>query len=334
VKIAVAYNDDAHLKTHLNPTELVGEAEVADTAYEIAELLRAELVPVRDDIPGALRRLQSFDVVVDLCEGVLGDPRLEKNFALALEMLGIPHTAGDPISLGICGDKVLTKRLLRAGGLPSPEGLAVTADTQPDDWLRLLSALCFPVIVKPSREDAGVGIDASSVAHTADDAIERCRAIHRTYRQPALVEEFIDGRELNQALYHGPDGLVLLPPGEVLFSEALPPHERVVGWKAKWDYGSEEDRATVNRTPAQISDSLRFEIGTLCSTAVTLLGISGYCRLDLRQAQTGELFILDVNPNPDIGAGTGFRKALEAASISFREFLQHLIIAARARHSR
>lgn len=330
MKIAVAYNDDAHLKTHLNPTELVGEAEVADTAYEIAELLRGELVPVRDDITGALRRLQSFDVVVDLCEGVLGDPRLEKNFALALEMLGIPHTAGDPISLGICGDKVLTKRLLRAGGLPSPEGVAVTADTEQS----VLSMLRFPVIVKPSREDAGVGIDASSVARTADEAIERCHAIHRTYRQPALVEEFIDGRELNQALYHGPDGLVLLPPGEVVFAESLPPHERVVGWKAKWDYGSEEDRSTVNRTPAQISDSLRSEIGKLCASAVSLLGISGYCRFDLRQAGTGELFILDVNPNPDIGAGTGFRRALEAASISFREFLQHLIIAARARHPR
>ena len=334
MKIAVAYNDDAHLKTHLNPTELVGEREVADTAREIAELLRAELVPVRDDIAEALHRLESFDVVFDLCEGVLGDPRLEKNFALALEMLGIAHTAGDPISLGICGDKVLTKRLLRAGGLPSPEGVAVMADTQQGDWVQLLSPLHFPTIVKPSREDAGVGIDASSVARTADEAIERCHAIHRTYRQPALVEEFIDGRELNQALYHGPNGLVLLPPGEVLFSESLPQHERIVGWKAKWDYGSAEDRATVNRTPAQISDSLRSEVGKLCSSAVSLLGISGYCRFDLRQATTGELFIIDVNPNPDIGAGTGFRKALEAASISFREFLQHLMIAARARHSR
>lgn len=334
MRIAVAYNDDVHLKTHLNPTELVGEAEVAETAHEVAALLDGELVPVRDDIARVLRHLHSFDVVFDLCEGVLGQPRLEKNFVLALEMFGIPHTAGDPIAIGICGDKVLTKRLLRAGGLPSPEGVAVMADTRQGDWLQQLSKLHFATIVKPSREDAGVGIDASSVAQTADEAIERCHAIHRTYRQPALVEEFIDGRELNQALYHGANGLVLLPPGEVVFSESLTPHERIVGWKAKWDYGSAEDRATVNRTPARISDSLRSEVGKLCSSAVSLLGISGYCRFDLRQAKTGELFLIDVNPNPDIGAGTGFRKALEAASISFRDFLQDLIIAARAHYAR
>ena len=334
MKVAVAWNDDLHRKDHLNPTELVGEAEVAETAHEVAALLGAELVPVRDDIAGALRRLRSFDVVFNLCEGVLGDPRLEKNFALALEMLGIAHTSGDPIAIGICNDKVLTKRLLHAGGLPSPEGVAVTTDTLSRDPLQLLSSLHFPTIVKPSREDAGVGIDASSVARTADEAIERCHVIHRTYRQPALVEEFIDGRELNQALYHGSSGLVLLPPGEVLFAESLTPEERVVGWKAKWDYGSPEDRGTVNRTPAQISDSLSYEVGKLCSSAVSLLGISGYCRFDLRQATTGELFILDVNPNPDIGAGTGFRKALEAASISFRDFLQDLIIAARAHAAR
>src|SRR5205814_794181 len=136
------------------------------------------------------------------------------------------------------------------------------------------------------------------------------------------------GNELNQAFFHGPDGLVLLPPGEVVFSNELKPHERIVGWKAKWDYGSAEDRATVNRTPAQISESLRAEIADICTRAVTLLGITGYCRFDLRQAATEELFILDVNPNPDIGAGTGFRKALDVAGIPFRDFLNATIMAA------
>jgi D-alanine-D-alanine ligase len=324
--VAVAYNDDAHLKNHLNATELIGEAEVIETAKEVAELLGATLLPVRDDIP--FDDLKRFDVVFNLCEGVQGNPRLEMHFALALEMFGVAHTGGDPIAVGICGDKTLTKRLLRAGGLPSPNGFCVTNDTSRSDTLRQLSALRLPTIVKPSREDAGVGIDAGSVARTADEVIERCTHIHQTYRQPALVEEFIDGQELNQALFFGADGLVLLPPGEVCFAPELLPHERIVGWKAKWDYGSPEDRMTVNRTPAAISDSLRAEIGRICSEAASLLGIRGYCRFDLRRSQAGELFIVDVNPNPDIGAGTGFRKALDAAGISFRDFLNATIIAA------
>ena len=324
----VCFNDDAHLKSHLNPTELLGEEEVAAAAQEVAAALNTTLVPVGDDVLGALRALQPFDLVVNLCEGVLGQPRLEKNFALALEMLGVRHTSGDPIAIGICGDKALTKAMLRAGGLPSPAGFPVTSDTTESDLLQQLSALRLPAIVKPSREDAGVGIEPASVARTADEVIARCRYIHQTYRQPALVEEFIDGDELNQALYYGPDGMVLLPPGEVCFAPDLAPQERIVGWKAKWDAGSREDLGTTNRTPARISDSLRAEIGRLCTEAVRLLGITGYCRFDLRRSAAGELFIVDVNPNPDIGAGTGFRKALTAAGISLQQFLNELIITA------
>jgi D-alanine-D-alanine ligase len=328
LSVAVCFNDDAHLKSHLNPTELLGEQEVAAAAGEIASALNATLVPVRDDILGALRQLQQFDVVVNLCEGVLGQPRLEKNFALALEMLGVRHTSGDPISIAICGDKALTKALLRAGGLPSPAGFPVTTDTSERDLVQQLSALHLPTIVKPSQEDAGVGIEPASVSRTVDEVIERCRHIHQTYQQPALVEEFIDGEELNQALYHGPNGLVMLPPGEVCFAPELAPGERIVGWKAKWDEGSPEDLGTVNRTPAQISESLRAEIARLCTDAVQLLGITGYCRFDLRRSLAGELFIVDVNPNPDIGAGTGFRKALAAAGISLQQFLNETIMAA------
>jgi D-alanine-D-alanine ligase len=200
----------------------------------------------------------------------------------------------------------------------------VTSDTSERDLLQQLSQLRLPTIVKPSREDAGVGIEPASVARSEGEVIERCRHIHQTYRQPALVEEFIDGAELNQALYHGPNGLVLLPPGEVCFAPELAPHERIVGWKAKWDAGSPEDLATVNRTPAQIPDALREEIGRTCTEAVRLLGITGYCRFDLRDGR-----IIDVNPNPDLGAGTGFRKALQAAGIPLRQFLNEIIIAGR-----
>jgi len=155
------------------------------------------------------------------------------------------------------------------------------------------------------------------------------RHVVETYRQPALVEEFIDGPEYNQALYVANDGLHLLPPGEIVFDESLAAGERVVGWKAKWAAGSAEDRATKNRTPAVISEELRGEIGRLCESAATLLSLRGYCRIDLRQSRSGELWIVDINPNPDIGRGSGLRLALEAAGVSFSDFVNALIMAAR-----
>jgi D-alanine-D-alanine ligase len=319
-RVAVAYNDDLHRKPHLNEVERLGEAEVLDTAREVAALTGGELVPVGDDLLAALDAVKRFDVVVDLCEGVLGRSDWEKNFALALEMLGVAHTSCDPIAVGLCGDKRLVKRLLGAAGLPTPRE-HVPAEEPSPGW---------PFIVKPSREDAGIGIDAASVVTTPEELEARVLFVEERYRQPALVEEFIEGRELNQSLYLGR----VLPPGEVVFAADLAPRERIVGWKAKWAAGSREDLGTVNRTPADVDQATREELASLCLRAAELLGIDMAVRFDVRQAQDGRLFIVDINPNPDIGRGTGFRRALDAAGVSFSDFIGDLIIAARARRSR
>jgi len=328
VSIVVAYNDDSALKTHLNEVERIGEEEVIETAHEIASLLGAKLMPVRG-VRGAIDALRSDKpgVVINLCEGVEGNPRWEMHFALALEMLGIPFTGCDPVAVGICGDKWMTKQLLQVSGIPTPRGFVVTSSEN----CELTTENSGTWIVKPSREDAGIGVDATSVCSTPRDVTARCAETIKTYRQPALVEEFIDGRELNQALYESPDGLVVLPPGEIVFAERLAPAERVVGWKAKWQAGSAEDRATVNRTPGVMDDTLRRDVADLCTRAAKVLSLHGYCRFDLRQRPTGELCIIDINPNPDIGPNTGFRKALSAAGIEFSEFLQQLMMAARSR---
>lgn len=319
LRVVVAYNDDADLKTHLNEIERIGEEEVGQTAREIAGIVGGEILPVRD-VRAAIDQLRRIrpEMVVNLCEGVAGKPRWEMHFALLLEMLRLPFTGCDPIATGICGDKALTKHLLEANGISVPRGRVVPA--------------LHAWIVKPSREDAGIGIEASSVCTTLEEVDARIRHVEETYRQPALVEEFIDGRELNQALFYGRDGIVVLPPGEIIFHGATP-QERIVGWKAKWAEGSAEDRATRNVTPAVVSEALRGDLADLCRRAASVLSIGGYCRFDVRQRPSGELCIIDVNPNPDIGEGTGFRKALRAAGIGFPDFLDQLMIAARSKRA-
>jgi len=319
-RIAVAYNDDSDLKPNLNEFERFGEEEVIDCASESAELLGAEMVPVRCDIEGALRKLRDFDVVIDYCEGVLGNPRHEKSFALALEMIGIAHTSCDPIAVALCTDKILVKQLLQASGLPTPRGYASPSEAPSGTY-----------IVKPSLEDAGIGIDRHAVVTTRAELNARYAYVTERYEQPALIEEFIEGRELNQSIYCGN----LLPTGEVVFAEHLPPAERVVGWKAKWANGSAEDLATKNRTPACIDTATRAVIERICLTAVEMLGTDMTVRFDLRQqSHTGVIYIVDINPNPDLGLGSGFRKALDAAGILFSDLLNALIIAACARRSR
>ena len=324
VRVVVAYNDDASLKSHLNATELRGEAEVIETAREIASLLDATLLPVTE-VAAALQSLKNDrpDVVFNLCEGVGGNPRFEPNFALALEMLAIPFTGSDPIATAICNDKYLTRQLLANAGCPVPGGFLVTGPVPHVEgtW-----------IVKPVHEDAGIGIDAASVCTGHDAVAARCAEVIATYRQPALVEEFIDGREINQSIYFRATGEpVVLPAGEILFGDDLTPLERVVGWKAKWDEGSVEDRATVSRTPAHLGEAETAALQAVCVQAATALTIGGYCRFDLRQRATGEMNIIDVNPNPDIGRDSGFRKALAAAGIEFVDFCNELMMAALSR---
>ncbi len=318
--IAVAYNDDSDLKPQLNEFERFGEEEVVDCATETAELLGAEMVPVRYEIDSALRKLRQFDVVIDYCEGVLGDPRHEKSFALAMEMLGIAHTSCDPLAVALCTDKILVKRLLAASGLPTPRGYTRPSEAPPGTY-----------IVKPSLEDAGIGIDRHAVVTTHAELEARYALTTERYQQPALIEEFIDGRELNQSIYCGK----LLPTGEMLFAAHLTPTERVVGWKAKWANGSAEDLATCNRTPACIDEATQRGVSRICLKAVELLGADMTVRFDLRQSsQSGVTYIVDINPNPDLGIGSGFRRALDAAGILFSDLLEDLIIAACARRSR
>lgn len=325
MRVVVAFNDDADRKSHLNDAELAGEEEVIATAREVADTIGGELLPVRSvpEAMGALRRIRP-DVVFNLCEGVEGRPRWEMHFALALEMLGVPSTSGDPLSLGMCGDKTLVKRLLGAAGVPVPRGFAVTDPLE-------VPAVEGTWIVKPSREDAGVGIDAGSVCGTREEIASRCRFVIDRYRQPALVEEFLTGREVNQAFFDGRNGRVILPPGEIVFGDELSERERIVGWKAKWAAGSREDLGTISKRVPVTDLTIQSDLSCLTLRVATVLSLHGYCRIDMRQRSTGELCILDVNPNPDIGAGAGFRKALEAAGIPFREFLTELMMAARSR---
>ena len=336
MKVAVAYNDDAHLKGHLNPTEMIGEREVIETAREVSDTLAGDhdchLLPVSESLADATSSLSRFgpDVVINLCEGAFGNTRFESSISLFFDMLGLPHTGCDAIASRIAQDKALLKELLAGAAIPTPEGFASTRGMSDAEFLE-----CFlrkigtsRAIVKPSREDAGLGIESGSVVASASVALLRAGAIETRFQQPALVEQFVAGGELNQAIYWNAQGAVLLPPGEVIFADELPSEERIVGWEAKWNDGSSADLATLNRTPAQISPGARARLQSICGQTASMLGLSAYCRFDVREDAKGAMFLIDVNPNPDIGRGSGFRKALAAARIEFRDFLNELIIAA------
>lgn len=337
MRIAITYNADTHLKPHLNDIERLGEDEVAESARDVYAALsgnhQCALLPVGDCITAGLQAIRDFapDLVFNLCEGVLGRTRWEAHFVLALDLLGIPYCGCDAVTIALCQDKGFIKQFLRQIGVATPPGLALAPGCPEDQARRDIAALLAGtdrVIVKPAREDGGIGVDAESVVRDPEAALARVRAVWASYQQPALVEAFIDGAEYNLALYHaGGGGLVALPPGQIVFASGLTPEQRVVGWKAKWDVGSREDLATESRVARNLDPALHADLLQTCTRAAMMLGMTGYCRFDLRQGPDGRIYVIDVNANPDIGPGSGFRKALAAADVPFTSFLEQLIAA-------
>jgi len=332
MKIAITYNADAAAKPHLREAD---PRQVAASAREVFAALshshECALFPVADRI-AALRSIRAFapDLVFNLCEGVLGHSGWDAHFVLALELLGIPCCGCDAVSIALTQDKAMMKGLLRRIGAPTPDGFAAAVGCPEDQLLADLQALLATsasgrVIIKPSREDAGIGVDATSVVADPAAGLARCRALWATHRQPALIEAFIAGAEYNLALYAGRRGLVTLPPGQIVFAPALAPDQRIVGWRAKWDLGSPEDLATASCIVREMPPALHAAITSTCRHVASTLGLTGYCRFDLREGVDGQLHVLDVNANPDIGAGSGFRKALAAAGVGFEDFLAELI---------
>lgn len=339
MKIAITYNADSDAKPILHGVLRPETHAVAGSAQDVfAALSRSHecaLFPLTDTV-ATLRAVRAYapDVVFNLCEGVLGHSGWDAHFVLALELLGIPCAGCDAVSIALTQDKAMMKGLLRRIGTPTPDGLVAApgcdeASLRADITALLARSSSGRVIVKPSREDAGVGVDATSVAADPDAALARCRALWSALGQPALVETFLGGAEYNLALYAGRGGLVTLPPGQIVFASSLDPHHRVVGWRAKWDVGSPEDLATVSCIVREMPPALSAAITSTCRHVASTLGLTGYCRFDLREDDDGRLHVLDINANPDIGAGSGLRKALAAAGLGFDEFLAELIAARR-----
>jgi D-alanine-D-alanine ligase len=268
--------------------------------------------------------------VFNLCEGVLGHSGWDAHFVLALELLGIPCCGCDAVSIALTQDKAMMKGLLRRIGARTPDGFAAAVGCPEDQLLADLAGLTRRsasgrVIIKPSREDAGVGVDATSVVADpppAWPAAARCGrpTASRPSSRPSSTAPSTTSRCTPAAAASSP-----CRPGQIVFASTLAPDQRIVGWRAKWDLGSPEDLATASCIVREMPPALHAEITGTCRHVASTLGLTGYCRFDLREGADGQLHVLDVNANPDIGAGSGFRKALAAAGISFEDFLAELI---------
>jgi D-alanine-D-alanine ligase len=306
--------------------------DIKGIAEHVVELLTADgfvtgSLGVTGDVFAAVEGIKAFapDVVFNLCESIGGDNRFEPLLPLLLDREGIAYTGSGPLTLSLALHKHKAKEILRARGVPTPEALHLTTPdvsgvTQP-----------FPLIVKPAREDASVGICSDSVVHDRSALRRRVTHILSHYRQPALVERYIDGREIYVSMLGRPAGVAqIFPFYEIDFSLMPADRPRIVSFEGKWVEGSDEFVGTKPVLCQGLSAELQARITEVALRAFEAMEIRDYARLDVRLATSGPdagtPFVIDVNPNCDLSdeAG-GYAKAARAAGLGYDEVIRRIV---------
>ncbi|MBI1937770.1 MAG: ATP-grasp domain-containing protein [Ignavibacteriales bacterium] len=260
------------------------------------------------------------DVVFNLVELYKDQPRLEMNFTGLLELLNTAYTGAPPMALGTCQNKTLTKRILSSLGIRTPRYKIIKTM---DRSFRL--GLRYPLIVKPALEDASVGIDNDAIVYNVDSLKKRVEYVFNSFKQPALVEEFILGRELNVAVF-GDKNPKVLPISEIDFSKMPENLHPIVSFQAKWDPHHEAYHKTIPICPAQLADEIRIEAEQMALQCVKAVGCRDYARVDMRLSKAdNKLYVLEVNPNPDLQEGAGFMRSAKHAGYSYRKTLKMIV---------
>ncbi len=187
--------------------------------------------------------------------------------------------------------------------------------------------LKYPLLVKPAFEDASVGIENESIVSSAKELQTRVNYVIRYFDQPVLVEEFIEGRELNVAVL-GDTKLRVLPISEIDFSR-MPDHlYNIVSYQAKWDPKHESYHKTIPKCPANLPKKIEEQAKSIALHAFRVMGCRDYARIDMRFSKDKKLYVLEVNPNPDLTEGAGFMRSAAAAGLSYSQTLKKIILMA------
>jgi len=272
------------------------------------------------------------DLVINMAEAFAGKSALESNIAGLLNLLDLRYTGSSPAGLLVAGDKTLSKKVLRFHGIKTPEFATVYRGMV--DWA---GDVQFPLIVKPPQEDASLGITQKSIVHDVRELLEKIAEIQGEYQSPALAEQFIEGREYYVGVL-GNQNARALPVIELDFSKYPADRPRIASWEAKWgdegDGKGAEFEGTESVFPEDLPDELRDRMQKAAVDAFHALRLRDYARIDMRVTDTGDIYIIEVNPNCYLEAKSEFARAAERDGIPFDALIGQIVELASARYAR
>ena len=310
MKIALVYSSKAGMASSVTgrlpveqrdeedepPPDYFAECDSDDTIEAVRSALatRHDVVPIESDAR-AFDRLREAapDLVFNISERLVG-PNRESHIPTLCEILELPYTGSDPLTLGLCLDKSRAKEILSFHKVPNPGFWIVEPGAAvPED-------VVLPAIVKPLYEGSSKGIKDNSVVDRREDLVARVREVTELYSQPVIIERFLAGREFTVGVLGNAPRYEVLPIVEIDHG-LLPPGARpIYSYEAKWIWDTPDKPLEIFKCPASISAELKAKIEAVVVETCRILRIKDWCRIDVRLDERGEPNILEVNPLPGI----------------------------------
>lgn len=327
--VALIYNGSTETAPE-SPTDRASIADLLAMIRMMARTLRrlghqVMVMPLTNDFFAFQRKLRRLnpDVVFnqfeDFAHGAADDMRL----VAMLRLMGYPHTGAPALALGLSHYKFTIASLLAGAGVPIPPNTALletVGAVNQHKWR-------FPLIVQPSQEHAGLGLGRDSIVSSKKALRQKVRDVLREFRQPALVQHFLPGREFNVAIIGGAK-MRVLPLAEVNYTELPSEVPPIMSYAAKWLEDTVEYQKTSIVCPAAIEPELARRIEKVALNAFRAVGGWGYGRVDVRLDEAGDPYVLDINCNCCLDEGMGLARSAEQAGISYPQLLEIILRAA------
>lgn len=325
LRVIVLYNEETGV-AYGEPRDIIALQSTRTVARLIYEALEERgylvtLLAAREslrELKQALKEFSPIDTFVfNNCDGFRGNNMAVTRIVRLIEECGFAHTGSTAEVTRTCIDKRRTKRKLIAAGIPTPRYQIYTEPGNSFRWR-------FPAIVKPLAGDASLGIDLDAVVVDSHQLTQRVAYIVERYRQPALVEEFVPGREVAVALWGNGENVEVLPISEHDFSRLSNPLHHLLTYDAKWILDSYMAANILTRCPTSLGPQDVERIATTARQAFHALGLRDLGRIDIRY-HAGVPYVIDVNEIPDLAPDAGFANSVFSAGYTYGEMIERIL---------
>jgi D-alanine-D-alanine ligase len=268
------------------------------------------------------------DLIFNLTESYAGDDTKEMQVTAFLDLLEIPYTGAGPHANILAQDKSIAKKMFAFYGIQSP--YFATAYRGTIDHAHDIS---FPLILKPTSEDGSIGIDAGSVVNTVKELMERLSYIQTEFDSPALIEEYIEGREIYASVLGNHQNAYALPLVELDLSKLPKGLPKIASQDVKFEKESEAYKLTKSVIAEDLDEQTVTKLTDIALKAYRAVKLRDYGRIDMRVSNSGEIYVIEANPNPWLSSAQEFCLAARKSGLSYTQMIEEIVSLAMARHA-